>query len=197
MNRRTLVLTVGMFSAWLFLGSPVYAMTVTQLEITRGAVNYDGKHQDMMDRLLGQDGLLKMGQYQAIGEIVPSIDKVCETYSLFTSGFSGASAPTAVLSGSSLTVDLSSLFFGIERGNMYRSWNIGGSATGLFNSDTKEFFLSWERVFDGPKPEGQASFFLGGLVHVDAQPVPVPAAVWLFGSGVAGIIMFLRQGRPL
>lgn len=197
MNRGALVFTLGMLIPWLFLESPVYAMTVTQLEITRGAVNYDGKHHDMMDRLLDQDGLLKMGQYQIIGEIVPSIDKACETYSLFTSGFSGASAPTAAISGSSIAVDLSSLFFGIERGNMYRSWNIGGAATGLFNSDTKEFFLSWERVFDGPKPEGQASFFLSGLVHVDAQPVPIPAAAWLFGSGLVGVVALVRRRSSL
>ncbi|MBS0154607.1 MAG: VPLPA-CTERM sorting domain-containing protein [Nitrospira sp.] len=197
MNRMVFALAFAMLSIYFSLSAPVHAMNVTQLEITGGAVNYEGKHHAMMDRLLGLDGLLKMGQFQAIGEIVPSLDKACKTYSLFTSGFNGASAPTAVISGSSLSVDLSSLFFGIERGNMYRSWNIGGTATGLFNSDTKEFFLSWERVFNGPKQERQASFFLSGLVHLDAQPVPIPAAAWLFGSGVAGLAVFLRQRRSL
>jgi hypothetical protein len=194
MNRGTLVLTVGFVSAWLTWWTPAHAMGVTHLEITSGAVNYDGKYHATMDRLLGQDGVLKMGQYQAIGDIVPSIEKACETYSLFTSGFTGAPSPTALLSGTSLTVDLSSLFFGIERGNMYRSWNIGGSATGLFNADTKEFFLSWNRLFDGPKQnEGQATFFLSGLVHFDAQAVPIPAAAWLFGSGLVGIVAVIRR----
>ncbi|HBR49256.1 MAG TPA: hypothetical protein DEA71_04140, partial [Nitrospira sp.] len=91
-------------------------------------------------------------------------------------------------------VDLSSLFFGIERGNMYRSWNIGGSATGLFNADTKEFFLSWNRLFDGPKQdERQATFFLSGLVYFDTQAVPIPAAAWLFGSGLVGIVALIRR----
>lgn len=197
MNRMAFALIYAMLSMCFSLSAPVHAMTVTQLEVTGGAVNYEGKHHAMMDRLLGQDGFLKMGQFQAMGEIVPSIDKACETYSLFTSGFSGASAPTAVISGSSLRVDLSSLFFGIERGNMYRSWNIGGTATGLFNPDTKEFFLSWERLFDGPKQERQASFLLSGLVHLDTQPVPIPAAAWLFGSGAAGLVVFLRRRRSL
>lgn len=194
MNRETLVLTVGFVSAWLTWWTPAHAMVVTHLEITSGAVNYDGKYHATMDRLLGQDGVLKMGQYQAIGDIVPLIEKACETYSLFTSGFTGAPSPTALLSGTSLTVDLSSLFFGIERGNMYRSWNIGGSATGLFNTDTKEFFLSWNRLFDGPKQdERQATFFLTGLVHFDAQAVPIPAAAWLFGSGLVGIVALIRR----
>ncbi len=194
MNRAALTLTLTMASVWSAPSVPAHAITVTHLEITSGAVNYAGKHHAIMDQLLGQDGLLKMGQFQAIGEIVPSIDQACETYSLFTSGFSGASAPTAVISGSSLTVDLSSLFFGVDRGNMYRSWNIGGSATGLFNPDTKEFFLSWNRLFDGPKQnEEQATFFLSGLVHFDAQAVPIPAAAWLFGSGLVEIVALIRR----
>ncbi len=193
MNRAALTLTLTMASVWSAPSVPAHAITVTHLEITSGAVNYAGKHHAIMDQLLGQDGLLKMGQFQAIGEIVPSIDKACETYSLFTSGFSGASAPTAVISGSSLTVDLSSLFFGVDRGNMYRSWNIGGSATGLFNPDTKEFFLSWDRLFDNSTPEGRASFFLSGIMYLAAQPVPIPAAVWLFGSGLVGIVALIRR----
>ncbi len=194
MNRGTLVLTVGFVSAWLTWWTPAHAMVVTHLELTSGAVNYDGTYHATMDRLLGQDGVLKMGQYQAVGDIVPSIEKACETYSLFTSGFTGAPSPTALLSGTSLIVDLSSLFFGIERGNMYRSWNIGGSATGLFNADTKEFFLSWNRLFDGPKQdERQATFFLSGLVYFDTQAVPIPAAAWLFGSGLVGIVALIRR----
>ena len=194
MNREMLVLTVGFLSAWFTWWTPAHAMTVTHLEITSGAVNYDGKYHATMDQLFGQNGVLRMGQYQAIGEIAPSIEKACETYSLFTSGFSGASTPTALLSGASLTADLSSLFFGIERGDMYRSWNIGGSATGLFNADTKEFFLSWNRLFDDPKQEDrQATFFLSGLVHFDTQTVPIPAAAWLFGSGIAGIAALIRR----
>ncbi|NJL18053.1 MAG: hypothetical protein HC938_13625 [Nitrospira sp.] len=89
-----LFLMIALVSAGL-VAAPVQAATVTQLELTGGAVNFGGAHHEMMDRLLGQEGTLKLGQYQAIGEIVPSIGKSCETFSLFTSGFSGASAPSA------------------------------------------------------------------------------------------------------
>lgn len=36
----------------------------------------------------------------------------------------------------------------VKRGTQDRE-NVGGLATGLFNPETKEFSLSWDRVFDG------------------------------------------------
>lgn len=187
MKRLTLFVAMVLSSAGLFLAAPAHAMTVTQLEVTRGGVNYDGKYHEMMNRLLAQDGAVKLGQFQAIGDLIPSIDKACETFSLFTSGFSGAETPSATISGSSIKVDLSSLFFGVARGDYYRSWNIGEVVTGLFNPDTKEFALSWDRLFDSGKHEGQATFFLSGLVHFDTQPVAIPATMVLYATGLFGL----------
>ncbi|MCP9440799.1 MAG: hypothetical protein NNA20_12405 [Nitrospira sp.] len=168
-------------------GQPAQAMTVTQLEVTKGAVNYGGQHHEMMDRLLGQAGVLKMGHYQAIGEIVPSIDKAGETFSLFTSGFSGAPAPSAMISGSSIQVDLSSLFFGVGRGDSYHTLNIGGLATGLFNPETREFMVSWDHLFDNGQHEGQATFFLSGIAKFNALPTPIPAGLVLYATGLFGL----------
>lgn len=188
MRRFTLVVTMGVMSAWLSFGTPAHAVPVTQLEFTQGAVNYDGKYHKILDRLLGQDGAVKLGAYQAIGEIVPSIDKGPKTFSLFTSGFSFAPAPSAQISGSSIEVDLSSLFFGVSKGDFHHVLNIGGLATGLFNPDTNEFLLSWDRLFDGGKKgNGQATFFLRGVVHGDVQPIPLPAGLVLFATGLFGV----------
>ncbi|MGC4097945.1 MAG: hypothetical protein QM706_12580 [Nitrospira sp.] len=186
MKHGALFMAIGMLSAWLSIEAPAHAMTVTQLEVTRGAINYDGKYGEMIDRLLAQDGTLKLGQFQAIGDLVPSIEG-CKTYSLFTSGFNGAEAPSAVISGSSIKVDLSSLFFSAAKGNSSHLWNIGEVVTGLFNPDTKEFALSWDRVFDGDKHKGQATFFLSGLVHFDTQPVAIPASMLLYATGLFGL----------
>lgn len=183
----SLVMTIGMLSASLFLFVPAHAMTVTQLELTGGAVNYDGKHSGMMDRLLGQDGILKLGQFQAIGELVPSIDKACETYSLFTSGFTGESAPTATISGSSISIDLSALFFGSSRGDFHKTWNIGGLATGQYNPETQEFTVSWNHLFDSGKHESLATFFLSGITKFDMQPVAIPASLVLYATGLFGL----------
>ena len=56
-------------------------------------------------------------------------------------------------------------------------------------------YLSWDRVLGENCQQGQASFFLNGLVHFDSdvQPVPIPAAAWLFGSGIAGIAALVRR----
>ena len=189
------ILAWGLLSIGLLLHSPAHATTVTHLEITRGAVNYDGPHQDSLDRLLAQDGVIQMGRFQGVGELVPTINRSNETHALFTSGFSGAPTPSAVITDSIIKVDLSSLFFSVNQGNAYQLWNIGTVATGLFNPTSKEFTLSWDRVFDQSGQQGQASFFLSGVVRFDfnVQPVPVPAAAWLFGSGLAGIAALMRR----
>jgi hypothetical protein len=187
MKRVALLMAMGIFSAALSLAAPVHASMMAQLELTGGAVNYDGKYSQMMDRLLGQEGTLKLGQFQAIGELVPLIDKACETYSLFTSGFSGAAAPSATISGSSIAVDLSSLFFGASRGDFHKTWNIGELATGQYNPETREFTVSWDHMFDGGKHEGLATFFLKGIAEVGTHPVAIPASLVLYATGLFGL----------
>lgn len=188
---------IGLLSAWPVIGTAAHAASVAHLEVTRGAVNYEGRHHVMLDRLLAQDGLIRMGRFQAIGEVVPSISDRCETYSIFTSGFNAVEPPSATISGSTITVDLSSLFFAASRGNTHSLWNIGDVVTGLYNPESKQYVLAWDRVFDGGGSTKQASFFLSGLVHFDVEPVPIPAAVWLFGSGIAGIAALARRRNSL
>ena len=177
---------MGVFSLGLTLAGPAQAAMMSQVELTGGAVNYDGKYHTMMDRVLGQEGTLKLGQFQAIGELLPSLDKACETYSLFTSGFTGEAAPTATISGSSISIDLSSLFFGISRGDSHKTWNIGELATGQYNPETKEFTVSWEHLFEGGKQEGLATFFLKGIAEMGTQPVAIPASLVLYATGLFG-----------
>ncbi len=178
---------MGLFSTGLFLGAPVHAAMVSELELTGGAVNYDGKYSKMMDRLLGEDGTLTLGQYQAIGDNLPSIGKACETYSLFTSGFTGAAAPSAKISGSSISLDLSSLFFGVSRGDSHKTWNIGEQATGQYNPETGEFTVSWNHMFEHGKHDKLATFFLKGIAEIGTQPVAIPAAMVLYATGLFGL----------
>ena len=183
------------------------AALVTQLDFTSGAVNWTGPHSRILDRLFGQDGQILMGQYQSVGQIVDSITRGHKTFSLFTSGMTGAPAPSATINGNSITVDLSSLFFGWQRGDQIRAWNIGGQATGLFNPQTSEFSLSWDHVFNNGNHHNEngnhdhnksfagaqqtnghpATFLLQGTAILQSAPVAIPAAVYLYATGVFGL----------
>jgi hypothetical protein len=185
------------------------ALVVTQLDLMGGSSNYDGKFHRALDRLIDQDGAIVMGQYQPKPDIVSPITKGHKTFSLFTSGVNGADAPSATIDGSSITVDLSSLFFGVSKGDSLRAWNIGGLARGLFNPETSEFMLSWNHVIGnesfkehhGWSHDDQAArFFLQGKVVFDPTPVPLPASFVIFVTGLAGVVGLLwwnrRTGQP-
>ncbi len=164
------------------------AALVTQLDFTSGAANWSGKPERIAERLFDQGGSITMGAYQS--DIV-EIMRGRKTYSLFTSGLWGAPAPSATIAGNTLTVDLSSLFVGWRRGDEMRLWNIGGQATGLYNPQTSEFYLSWTHVFEGGTHRDRrgfwgdktATFFLQGKVVATA----IPATLLLYGSGLVGL----------
>ncbi len=168
------------------------AALVTQVEFTRGGANLGGERGEMLDRQLGQEGTLKMGQYQSWGSIGSPIEHEGKTYSLFTSGLQGAAAPSATIEGMSMTMDLSSLFFGWQKGDELHAWNIGGMAKGLFNPQTSEFQLSWDHLLDRQAAscmrEVLGTYFLQGLAVVGA-PAAVPLATTglLFGSGLIAL----------
>lgn len=202
--KRLLALTVAVVAtaamSLVGLEGRAHALSISQLEFTSGAVNWSGEHGRTLDRLFDRDGVIKMGSFQSMTEIVDPIKKHHTTYSLFTSGMTGAPAPSATINGSSLSVDLSSLFFDWSRGSEVRAWNIGGLAQGLFNPETSEFSLSWNHLFERGAFKGEhewsrkgghdrnATFFLQGkAVGYTPAPVPVPAAFLLFASGAMGI----------
>lgn len=189
----------GAFSLMLFLAcllvgwpSPGHAMTVTELDITDASVKSGGKFQRVLERLLDQGGDLQMGEYQPIGDIVPSITKGRNTFSLFTSGFGGAAPPSVTINGSSMTVDLSSLYLAASRGGLMQLWNIGGQATGTFDPETSEFTLSWRDSIPRGWRHGrsrEAMFILEGTAIVGGSPAPVaiPASLVLYASGLLGL----------
>lgn len=187
MARYAVFLLIGIVLTHSPLVSPAAAMIATESELTEGAAHFDGHRHRMPDRLLAQEATLVIGQYQPMGELVPSITKGHRTFSLFTSGLTGAPAPSATIAGSSITVDLSSLFVGVSRGNGFQIRNIGGLATGLFDPETRAFCLSWDHLFDGRKHERLATFFLRGMIDVAPQPVAIPAGLVLYATGLFGL----------
>lgn len=69
--------------------------------------------------------------------------------------------------------------------------NLGG-----LSSITKTFSLGpglYSLVFGGNPPSGSPAVAQGYLATLTTAPVPLPAAVWLFGSGIAGIVSLARR----
>ncbi len=171
--------------------APTRAMTVSQLELTGGDVEWRGQFGQKLERLFDQGGILTIGDYQPLPDIVTPITKGPRMFSLFTSGLQGAAPPSASVTGSSITVDLSSLFFGISRGDHLQAWNIGGVATGIFNPETAEFFITWEHIFSDRPRLGPVQFSLQGEAQLAA--VPIVATPILFGTGLTALIGWLRM----
>lgn len=185
---------VWILSGWVAVAS---ASTVTSLDLLQGSVEFDGRFHRVLDRLLDQEGSLIMGAYQPAPDILPPLIKRHRTFSLFTSGVQGAHPPSAIINGSQITVDLSSLFFGISHGDKLKAWNIGGPAGGMFDSETLAFSITWEHLFrDRPHP-ASGTFTLQGTAVVAATPLP--ASLVFFATGLAVLVWSRRRrwGGPL
>lgn len=180
------------------------AMSVTSLDFTSGAVNWDGRHGRILDRLFAQDGSITIGSYQSMSDIVDPITRGHKTFSLFTSGLNGAPTPSVSINGGSISVDLSSLYFGWTNGSEVRAWNIGGLATGVIDPLTSEFSLSWNHLFNerfgkgghGTMGDRSATFFLQGTADVGQAPVALSASAVFYMTGLAlmGGLLWRKSG---
>lgn len=114
--------------------------------------------------------------------------------------YAGGPVPTGIVDdvAGTISLDLSSLF-----GNWYDGDYTAGTgrndgttsslATGTWNPVTRAYSLSWDSVITGPTcPPCIGHVTLEGT----ASPVPVPAAIWLLGSGLAGLFGLQRRYRP-
>lgn len=70
------------------------------------------------------------------------------------------------------------------------------TASGTDSLITKSFTLGpgvYSLVLGGNPPSGTAAGLVGYQATLTTAPVPVPAAVWLFGSGLAGLVGLARR----
>ncbi len=126
--------------------------------------------------------------YQAFDSIVDPFLFLGNPYSVGTASsfpgvIGGGNAPSGtVIDGGS--VDMSS-FFGTWNGNP--PFNQGGIAS--VSAITGGFQLAWESNYlDGPFIGSGPTFWT-----LDIAAVPVPSAVWLFGSGLVGLVSIARR----
>lgn len=109
----------------------------------------------------------------------------------------GGAVPTGILDdvAGTITMDLSSWFLNWNDNDIHAgTGKVDGStsalATGTWDPVTGAYSLSWLSLTGlGPKAGLVSSFTLEGVVSA----VPIPSAIWLFGSGLLGIIGMTRK----
>lgn len=197
------VMALLVASVFCVLPAPSEAAVVTQLDITSEAVSLNFGVLGTLSGTFNQNGQLIMGQFQPTPNIFPPVLLGSHlTFSIFSSSgqpLLNHPPPSGTTSGSTMTVDLSSLFAGMSS-TQWGSWmtpatfgslNIGGTATGSFNQATNAFNVSWTHAFTGVPFLTSANFNLQGTTQLAA--VPLPAAALLFGSGLIGFAGVLRK----
>lgn len=115
----------------------------------------------------------------------------------------GGMVPSGTLNdiAGTITMDLSALFAywggaDFHQGTGKNDGVTSSLATGIWDSNTGLYSLSWFSNIDpsvcGPLGATcSAEYTLEG--YAVASAVPVPAAVWLFGSGLIGLASFARR----
>jgi len=77
----------------------------------------------------------------------------------------------------------------------------GGTATSTISNIRQgppglkvfDYNLSWKTdITNGPFDGTQGSWNITGFGAVAASPVPIPAAIWIFGSAILGLIKYFR-----
>jgi hypothetical protein len=203
----------GLVMIWALMATaPTQAEIVTQLNITGGSVafNFSGGNTTVpiFTESFIQVGTLLMGQYQpALGPIpiFPPAFQIgsgfqTHTFTIFTNPGADAQnplpTPSGFTNGSLIQVNLNALFASISGPLINGGLNIGNQlpalATGTFNEQTGAFHIAWDHVYDLPGDfVGIGNFSLQG----SANPIPLPAAVWLFGTGVIALAGIARHRK--
>jgi len=168
-----------------FCGAAAHADTVSQLDITGGSLSLNLGAIGSLSGNFTQNGTLAMGQFQPPPDIFPPIPIDGHTFSIFTASSGGLYAPpSAQISGTTVTADLSSLFAGIAGPVINATLNIGGLATGTYDPNTGQFSLSWQHVY-----VDVSSFTMNLQGTTEVAPVPLPAALGLFATGILALAL--------
>jgi hypothetical protein len=191
MSFHKILIVLSLIFLFCVYGTSVRADTVTQLDITGGSLSLDLGPIGSINGNFVQNGTIVMGQFQPPPNIFPPMMIDGHTFSILTDSSNGLfNAPSAQVSGTTITADLSSLFAGITGPKINGMLNIGGMATGTYDPGTGQFSLSWQHVYFD-----LSSFDMNLQGTTEVAPVPLPAALGLMGTGLSALTAFLGLGR--
>jgi hypothetical protein len=204
MNKITGLLVAAILSTSVGIAS-TQAMTVNQLNITGGSLALSVGSLQSPAANFTTTGTIVMGAYQPPPNVVDPFTAAGHTFALTThpglDPNNPLAAPSGTVNGSSISVDLSSLFAQITgplvpNGNAFL--NIGnqlpGLATGTYDQGTGAFEISWLHLFNNPVPfMSGIDITLNGSTGV--APIPLPASVLLFGTGLLGLPFVRKKMR--
>lgn len=149
---------------------------------------------------------IEMGAYQ--DPIASGGFSAAGTWKIYSAGVAGTPPPpsgTVDAAAGTINVDFSSLrgvftfpIAGSSATFDFPLWPLTTSPTSnSYNGLTDAFTLGWNRSFSRIITLGTFSLPLNGTASVTlsgvAQPVPLPGAIWLFGSGIVGLGALLRR----
>ena len=142
-----------------------------------------------------------MGEYQ--GSIVSFGNRRSGLLNIYSTNLYGAAAPTGYVDGATINVDLSSIRAGFD--SRWVDFDVGlwpintPQNNGVYDPNTGRYVLDWRYNFIVDNPGFRRDFsgnfmvsLQGGLI---TSSVPVPAAFWLFGSGMLAFAAVARRNR--
>lgn len=190
----------------LTLSAPVCSaiIEVDTMSINGGHVSIGGATYELLP---GDIAPIIMGEYQG-SPACCSPDAALTSLAYYEFGFFGwagihtsqfdglsnqALAPSAFVDtdNSSVHVDLSSWTWSFNGNNFHQG---DSDIVGSYDVSTGAYNVSWSSMVSGGPFVGQTlDWNLTGVASVSA--VPIPSAVWLFGSGLIGLIGLARRRK--
>ncbi len=135
----------------------------------------------------GNPGTLIEGSYQSAGTILSNFIFFGNPVSTYTAatGVDGVNHAAPSINLGAMTADMGS-FYAFWNGTEF---NQGGNAT-VTALGGGNYRLAWSSLIVGGPFNGYT-----GQWTMDVAPVPVPAAAWLLGSGLLGLVGVARRRK--